>query len=181
MRNIAVAVMLLVAFTVAAAQKDVSKRPSQPGRAEVTLQGKKISIDYSRPKIADPKTGQPRKIFGELVPYDKVWRTGANEATTLKTEADLDVGGTTVPTGTYTIFSIPSENGWQLIINKQTGQWGTVYNQGMDLARIPMKVEATKKTVDPFTIELQHTGDTTAVLHLMWENTDATVPLELKK
>ncbi len=181
MRNVAVAVMVLFACAIALAQKDISKRPSQPGRAEVTLQGKKISIDYSRPKIADPKTGQPRKIFGELVPYDKVWRTGANEATTLKTEADLDIGGTTVPAGTYTIYSIPSEHGWQLIINKQTGQWGTVYNQAMDLARIPMKVETTKKTVDPFTIELQRTSDTSAVLHLTWENTDATVPIELKK
>ena len=116
MRNVALAAVILIAFTVAAAQQDKSKRPSQPGRAEVTLSGKKISVDYSRPKIADPKTGQPRKIFGELVPYDKVWRTGANEATTLKTEADLVVGGTPVPCGTFRLYSVAAESGWQLIV-----------------------------------------------------------------
>src|SRR5512140_2746600 len=114
MRQVSLAVIVLIAFTVAAAQQDKSKRPSPPGRAEVTLSGKKISVDYSRPKIADPRSGQPRKIFGELVPFDKVWRTGANEATIFKTEADLNIGGTVVPAGSYTLYSVPSEGSWQL-------------------------------------------------------------------
>ena len=76
--------------------------------------------------------------MGELVPYDKVWRTGANAATTLKTTAALDFGGTLVPAGTYTLYTLPGEKGWKLILNKQTGQWGTQYDQAQDLgARRP--------------------------------------------
>src|SRR5512141_1369365 len=99
MRKLSIALLIVFAITLAAAQRDKSQRPSPPGKAEETLGGKKIVIEYSRPKMADPKTGQPRKIMGGLVPYGEVWRTGANEATSLKTDADLDIGGATVPAG----------------------------------------------------------------------------------
>src|SRR5205807_1014333 len=89
-------VLLLTSFT--AAQQDKSKRPSPPGTAEVTLKGSKITIDYSRPSM------KGRKIVGELLPYGKVWRTGANEATTLTTETALNIGGTNVPAGKYTLY-----------------------------------------------------------------------------
>ncbi|MBZ5646034.1 MAG: DUF2911 domain-containing protein [Acidobacteriia bacterium] len=181
MRKLSIALFVLLAFTLAAAQQDKSKRPSPPGTAEVTLSGKKITVDYSRPKIADPKTGTPRKIFGGLVPYGQVWRTGANDATSLKTDADLDIGGTKVPAGSYTVFTLPSESGWKLIINKQTGEWGTKYDEKQDFARIPMKAEKTSKTVDPFTISFDKKSETEAALHLAWENTDASVSVRLKK
>ena len=180
MRKLSLVALVLIA-TFAFAQQDKSKRPSQPGTAEVTLGGHKITIDYSRPKIADPKTGEKRKIFGGLVPYGEVWRTGANEATSLKTDTALDIGGTTVPAGSYTLFSLPGEKDWKLIVNKQTGQWGTKYDEKQDLARIPMKVDKTSTTVDPFTISLDKKSDSEAVLHLKWENTDATVPVKIKK
>ena len=181
MRKLSAAVIVLVAFTFAAAQQDKSKRPSPPGTAEVTLSGKKVAIDYSRPRIADPKTGQARKIFGGLVPYGQVWRTGANEATSIKTDAALEIGGTTVPAGSYTLFTLPTESGWKLIVNKQTGQWGTKYDEKQDLARIPMQVAKTSKTVDPFAISFDKKSETEAVLHLAWETTDASVPVKLKK
>ena len=81
-----------------------------------------------------------RKIFGELVPYGQVWRTGANAATSLKTDVDLTIGGASVPAGSYTLYSIPEEKKWKLIINKETGQWGTKYDEKQDLARVDMKV-----------------------------------------
>ncbi len=181
MPKFSLAVVVLIAFTFAAAQQDKSKRPSPAGSTEVTLSGKKVTIDYSRPKIADPKTGQARKIFGRLVSYGQVWRTGANEATSLKSDADLDIGGAKVPAGSYTLFTLPTENGWKLIVNKQTGQWGTKYDEKQDLTRIPMQVAKTSKTVDPFTISFDKKSETEAVLHLAWENTDASVSVKLKK
>jgi Protein of unknown function (DUF2911) len=182
MRKLSIAVLVVLVVSFAAAQKDKSKRPSQPGTAEVTLDGHKITVDYSRPKMADPKTGQPRKIFGGVVPYDQVWRTGANEATSLKTDTDLDIGGTTVPAGSYTLYTLPKADTWTLIISKKTGQWGIPYpGESEDLARIPMKGGKVDKIVDPFTISLDKKSETEAVLHLAWESTDEWVPVKLKK
>jgi len=181
MRKVPILMFVLLAFTIAAAQQDKSKRPSPPGTAEVTLSGKKITVDYSRPKIRDPKTGQPRKIMGNVVPYGKVWRTGANEATSFQTQADLDIKGTTVPAGSYTLYSLPSEGTWKLIISKKTGQWGTDYDDTQDLARIDMDKSSPSTTVDPFTVSFEKKSETEAILHLAWENTGVSVPIKLKK
>jgi hypothetical protein len=121
-----------------------------------------------------------RKVYGELVPYGKVWRTGANAATSLTTDTALDIGGTTVPAGNYTLYSVPGENSWQLIVNKQTGQWGTKYDQGQDLARIPMKVSKLPSALETFTISLDKTGAKSATLKLDWELTSATVNITEK-
>src|SRR4051812_36118601 len=176
-----IAVLMLLSLA-AAQQDDKSKRPSPPGKAEVTLNGKKISVDYSRPKIADPQTGKPRKIMGELVPYGQPWRAGANEATSFVTETDLDIGGTTVPAGKYTLYALPEADKWTLIISKKTGQWGIPYpGESDDLARIPMKVSKTAKTVDPFTISLNKQGADAATLTLAWENTQASALMKAKE
>jgi DUF2911 family protein len=158
-------VLAWAAFAVAqSAQQDKSKRPSPPGTAEVTLKGKKITIDYSRPFLKGRHVGQ------ELAPYGKVWRTGANEATTLTTEVDLNIGGTKVPAGKYTLWTLPSEGTWKLIINKQTGQWGTNYDESQDLARIDMQKTALPQPVEQFTISFDKKDDATANLNLDWEN-----------
>jgi len=166
--------LMFMLTAVAGAQEDKSKRPSPPGAAEVTLKGKKIKIDYSRPSM------KGRKIVGDLVPYDRVWRTGANEATTLTTEANLNIGGTSVPAGTYTLYSLPSEGTWKLIINKQTGQWGTEYDEKQDLARVDLKKSRTKAPVEQFTISFDKKGNDTADLVLEWENTRLTVPVKVQ-
>ncbi len=153
-------------------------RPSPPGTAEFKFDdGKTITINYSRPKIRDPKTGEPRKIMGGLVPYGKVWRTGANEATTFITTADLDIAGTQVPAGSYTLFTVPEENGpWKLIISKKTGEWGIPYpGEQYELARIDMQSQKTPATVDPFTVSFDKRGPNAGVLKLAWENTEASV------
>lgn len=121
-----------------------------------------------------------RKIMGGLVPYGKVWRTGANEATTLTTEADLNIGGTDVPAGKYTLYTLPSEESWKLIINKQTGQWGTVYDQGKDLARVDLKKSSLNQPVEQLTISFKKTNDSTADLVIQWETTELSVPVKAK-
>jgi hypothetical protein len=184
-------VFVLVACTLA--QTDKSQRPSAPGTAEMTLNGKKISVEYSRPKIRDPKSGQPRKIMGGLVPYGQVWRAGANEATTLKTEGNLDVNGALLPAGTYTLFAIPEMDKCTLVISKKTGEWGIPYpGQSDDFARVPMKLEHLEQLIDPFTITLEPpradqlplmgvgSGAAPARLCLEWEHARACVDLRAK-
>jgi hypothetical protein len=165
----------LVVILVAAlpfAQQDKSQRPSPPGTAEVTLKGKKITVEYSRPSLKGRKVGQ------ELAPYGQVWRTGANEATSFTTEIDLNIGGVKVPAGKYTLYSLPSEGTWKLIINKQTGQWGTQYNEAQDLARIDMKKSSLPQPVEQFTISFDKKGENAADLNLDWEKTRVSVTLK---
>jgi DUF2911 family protein len=168
----AVFFVFLVSALSPAQQQDKSKRPSPPGTAEVTLKGKKVTIDYSRP------SARGRKIIGGVVPYGEVWRTGANEATALKTEVALNIGGTKVPAGTYTLYTLPSETTWKLIINKQTGQWGTEYHQEQDLARVDLQKSQTKQPVEQFTISFDKKDDANATLVMEWENTRVSVPVK---
>ena len=169
----AVAVSALAALMWA---QDNKKPLSPPGQATVTFaDGKTVTVDYSRPSM------RSRKIFGGLVPYDQVWRTGANAATSLKTNTDLVIGGTNVPAGNYTLYTLPGMKNWQLIVNKQTGQWGTEYNQSQDLARIPMQVAQRPSGLEMFTISFDKTGGDAAVLKLEWENTIASVDVKEKK
>ena len=134
------------------------QRASPPATVEASIEGHAFSISYSRP------SAKGRDIWGALVPYGRVWRTGANEATTLVAEADLTIGGTHVPAGTYTLFSIPTADGGQLIINKQTGQWGTRYSEAQDFARVPMTRSANADPVEQFTIAVDEHG----TLQLIW-------------
>jgi hypothetical protein len=145
--------------------EDKSKRPSPPGTADCTINGKKVTIDYSRPFL------KGRKLGTDLAPYGKVWRTGANEATTLTTAIALDIAGAKVPAGTYTLYTLPSEGTWKLIINKQTGQWGTEYHQEQDLARVDMKKQEITVPVEQFTISLDQDSNSSADLILEWEKT----------
>ncbi|HVP52543.1 MAG TPA: DUF2911 domain-containing protein, partial [Terriglobales bacterium] len=115
LRTCAVLLAAIAVYSVLACAQDKSKRPSPPGSAECKFaDGKTVHIDYSRPSV------KSRKIFGGLVPFNKEWRTGANEATTFVTNSSLDVGGAKVPAGNYTLFTIPSQKQWTLIISKKT-------------------------------------------------------------
>lgn len=169
-----VSLVMLIAVLGMAQQppQDKSKRPSPPGTAEVTLKNKEITIDYSRPSLKGRKVGQ------ELAPYGKVWRTGANEATALNTAIDLNIGGAKVPAGKYTLYTLPSEGTWKLIINKQTGQWGTQYDESQDLARVDMKKTALPQPVEQFTISFDKKNENTANLNLDWENTRVSVEIK---
>jgi hypothetical protein len=167
---------LLLAFTVLAACQDKSKRPSPPAQAQCKFSdGKTLTIDYSSPRM------KGRKIYGGLVPYGKVDRTGANEATTFVTDANLSVGGKDVPAASYTIFTVPNPDKWTLIINKKTGEWGIPYKYEADeLARVDMKVSSTSAPVENFTIALASMGGS-CTLTITWENTQASVDISEKK
>jgi hypothetical protein len=150
--------------------------PSPPAQAAITLDGKSVTVDYCAPSM------KGRKIFGDLIPYDHWWRTGANTSTTLKTETGLRIGTLKVPAGTYSIYSIPSATAWKLIINKQTGQWGTVYKEDQDLGRVNMTAgTAPSSPVETFKISFENTKGNRTQLHLIWENTDVYVPVEAVK
>ncbi len=156
-------------------------RVSPAATVEADIDGAHVKLAYSRPYTKDPKTGEPRKIWGGLVPWDKVWRTGANEATLLTTDKELQIGGTTVPAGTYSIYTLPEESGTsKLIINKQTGQWGTVYDEKKDFARVDLKKKSLEKPVDQFTMAIDK-ADGGGVLRMMWENTEYSVGFTVKK
>ena len=145
--------------------------PSPPADTSQTVDGKTVSIHYNAPSM------RGRKIFGGLVPYDKVWRTGANPATALKTDVNLKIGTASVPAGSYTLYTLPSTGTWKLIINKQTGQWGTKYDQSQDLARVDMKTETLSSPQEVMSITLEPFQDKTSSLHVRWETTDASVPV----
>jgi len=162
------AMLALAVTSVSLAQE---AKPSPPAKVEVELRGKTVTIDYSRPSM------RGRKIMGALVPYGQVWRTGANDATSLKTAVDLEIGGVKVPAGNYTLYSLPTETAWKLIINKQTGQFGTEYDEAQDLARVPLVKTALPSPMEQFTIEFVKKGADSADLILEWENTKLSVPV----
>jgi hypothetical protein len=166
---------LTLGIACSAAQQDKASRPSPPAQATCQLtSGATITIDYSSPRA------KGRKIFGGIVPFGKIWRAGANEATSFVTTADLSVGGTTVPAGTYTIFAIPEQNQWTLVISKKTGEWGLAYaGAGEDLARIGMKVSQLPSSVENFTIAFDH-GSSSCTLDMDWETTRASVDISKK-
>ena len=171
-------ILVTIAITALAAimLAQGNKPASPPGEATIKFDdGKSVSIQYSRPSM------RGRKIFGGLVPYDEVWRTGANAATSLKTDVALSIGGASVPAGSYTLYTLPGANGWKLIINKQTGQWGTEYDKAQDLARVDMKVGQRSTPLEEFTISFDKTGGNSATLKLEWDTTVASVDVKEKK
>lgn len=160
--------------------------PPDSVRAEVV--GARIAIDYSRPAM------RGRKIFGAVVPWDSVWRTGANAATRFTTSADLVIGGKTIPKGTYTLWTLPSPAGWKLIVNSQTkapcqgsacmlptrrALWGTDYAADSDFVRLDLHVEQLTRPVEQFTIAVAP-QDNGAVLRMEWETTRVSIPFTRK-
>lgn len=166
---------ILLMGSAAGAQQDKSKRPSPPAAATCELgAGQNVKVDYSSPRA------KGRKIFGNLVPYGEIWRTGANEATTLVAGTNIRVGGTDVPAGSYTIFTIPGQDKWTLVISKKTGEWGTDYpGPSQDLVRIDMKAGKTSAPVEDFTIAFDKAGSG-CTMRIEWENTQATVAVAKK-
>ena len=152
-----------------------SQRASPRDKVSAKVDGASITIDYSRPYA------KGRAIFAKdgLVPLGKVWRTGADAATTMTTDATLVIGSLTVPAGTYTLYTIPGEREWTLIVNKQTGQWGTVYQEAQDLGRVPMKPSKIDAT-EQFEIRIEDTP-AGGELHMAWETTRATAAFTVKK
>ncbi|MGA6980038.1 MAG: DUF2911 domain-containing protein [Candidatus Sulfotelmatobacter sp.] len=174
-KRIAVSSALVLLFTAAAFAQMGTARPSPPASATCDLGGgKTIKTDYSSPRM------KGRKIYGGLVPFGEVWRTGANDATTFVPSADVVVGGKDVPAGNYTIFTVPNADEWKLIINKKTGEWGIPYKYESDeLGRVDMKVSKLPSPVEDFTISYAKSG-TGCTMYIDWETTRASVNISAK-
>jgi len=166
-------IALLALFAFVTTVTCIAQKASPPESASCDLgAGKTIKTNYSSPRM------KGRKIYGELVPYGQVWRTGANEATTFVTSSAVTVGGKAVPAGSYTIFTIPTADKWTLIINKKTGEWGIPYNYESDeLARVDMKVSKLPSPVENFTISYVKTAGG-CTMNLDWETTRASVDIK---
>ena len=166
----AISILALGAILVIAQQ-----RASPHETVELMLNGKKVSISYGRPYMKGRKV-----VGGTLVPYDQVWRTGADEATKLTTETDLMIGNLSVPKGSYSLFTLPSQSGWKLIVNKTADQWGAFkYEAAQDLGRTDMKVKALSAPVEQFTIKLAGSGKA-GTLTMQWEKTEASIAIAAK-
>jgi len=139
---------------------------------KTTVAGAALWIDYGRPG----KRG--RVVFGNVVPYGEVWRTGANAATQFKTDKPLDFAGTVIPAGFYTLWTVPSPSGWKLIFNGETGQWGTDYHADKNVATVDMKVSALPQSEERFIIRVEPAADG-GVLQLDWDTTRASAPFRV--
>ena len=132
-----------------------------------------IEVEYSRPSV------KGRKVFGDMLAYGSVWRTGANSATKITFSTAVKFGGVDVPAGTYALFSIPGEKEWTVILNKVPGQWGSYsYDAKNDIARAVVKPIALTSPIESFSIGIADLRDESATLYLAWEKTRVPVPLE---
>jgi hypothetical protein len=174
------AALAVIAVNPGSAQQKGRKQPlSPPAETSVTLGGKTLTIKYAAPSM------RGRKIFGEggrvsQDPTYPVWRAGANSATAFHTDADLDIGGCSVPKGDYTLFALVNADPWQLIVNKQTGQWGLAYQQDMDLCRVKMSMSKPPQPIEMLKIALSSAGSGAGKLQMEWENVIASVPFTVK-
>lgn len=170
---LAVAGSLLALSSVALAQRTTESK---------TIAGKTISVNYTAPKV----NNRAGKLFGKdgriaQDPNYPVWRGGANQATAFHTDADLDIGGLAVPKGDYTLYiDLADPENWQLIVNKQLGQWGLTYNKPQDLGRVKMTMSKPPATVEDLKYTLTDEGGNKARLTLSWENKIASVPIVVK-
>jgi hypothetical protein len=151
-------------------QYGYSKYTSPPANVAATIAGKKITIEYYAPST------HGRKIMGALVPFGEVWCTGANWATKITSEANLQMGSLKLPAGSYSIWTLPNANEWTLIINKETGQFHKDYDSSTDFGRTKMDLKALADPVETFKIELRSDGGNKGTLALDWEKTEASIP-----
>jgi len=169
---------LILCFVVllpnAEAQTLPEPRQSPIGLSRIIVDDCYVKVVYGRPNVRN------RQIFGSLVPFGEVWRTGANEATELTTTCNLSIDGNTLPAGNYSIFSIPSEKEWVVIFNKQLGQWGSyTYNPDYDVFRITAPVHTTESTIEMFSIILENGTSNKAKMTFEWENSRVVLPVDM--
>ena len=153
---------------------------SPPAQTSVTLAGKTVSIHYSAPSVRHRKIFGPGGLLSQDPTYP-AWRAGANSATSFHTDGDLTIGNLTVPKGDYTIYVwVADPDNWQLILSRQTGQWGLEYNAKMDLGRVKMTMSKPPAPVEVYKMTLSAAGAKSGKLELAWENHIASVPITAK-
>jgi hypothetical protein len=164
-----------LAPSIAARDANQPRRELSPrGKAAATVDGATITLDYGRPS----KRG--REIFGNVVPFGQVWRTGANQATQLTMDRALNVAGDVIPAGSYSIFSIPQSDAWTIIINSETGQTGTAHDAARDLLRVPAQVRELSEPVEQFTVRIDDT-DAGGNIRFQWDRSEAVLPFKVPR
>ena len=174
---LALAITALAFGAAVSAQKTTPIKTGSGGsphvRTDWTIDGGNLSIEYGRPSLKGRTPGK------DIDPYDgREWRTGADEATTLKTDKMLMIGSLHVPAGTYTIYTIPTGGTWHLVLSKKTGQWGIPYPKGEDLGRAPMTLGKAPAAAEQLTFSIQDTP-AGATLHIDWGTTRASIPFTI--
>jgi len=180
LRSLATAACCTLLATAGLAQMGDMKMDQPAGKAlaspdataNVTLNGKSITIHYNSPRL------KGRTIGSDIVPYGEVWRTGANPATTLITPTNLKIGTLDVPAGTYTLFTLPSKGQWVFIVSKKTGEWGIPYPEGNDLGRTPMTSKPVASSQENMSISFENTRGSTTDLHVKWGAVDQYVTVK---
>ncbi|MGV3557712.1 DUF2911 domain-containing protein [Larkinella arboricola] len=167
----ALAVLVLVAFW---GIRSYTKSASPEATAEINQNGVYVKVEYCQPY----KKG--RKIFGGIVPYGQVWRTGANEATIITLDQNVTVAGQPLDEGEYSLWTIPSEGNWIVIFNRETGQWGTDYDQTKDVLRVPVLARKRNAVAEQFYISFAPQSGGTDMM-LVWDNTEAVVPIRVRE
>ena len=170
--RITVFAYLILMATCLHAQEILKLRPSPLAITSVRYKDHYVKITYSQPQR------KGREIFGGLVPFGKVWRTGANEATEITTIRDIQMDSILLRAGTYSVFTIPEKDRWTIIINSDVGLWGAYnYNPAKDLWRFDVPVQSTDKMYEPFTIIFEHRNEVADLL-MMWDNTRISIPIK---
>jgi tetratricopeptide (TPR) repeat protein len=158
-----------ILFADAQSIKTPQPSPGQTLRQDFGISS--IELNYSRPGI------KGRKIFGDLVPYGKVWRTGANSATRIKFSDDVTIGGQALKAGEYAIYNVPGEKEWEIIINKGSVNWGTDYKQEDDILRVKATPVNLNQPVETFTMQFANVKSNSTDLQIMWDKTLVSVPI----
>lgn len=177
MKKTAIIIGIILAVLAAGfyGMRTYTKMASPQARAVYEKGGLKIQVDYCRPS----KKG--RVVFGQLEPYGKVWRTGANEATEIAFNQPVIFGGKPVAAGTYTLFTIPDSVQWTVILNSELDQWGAFnYNEGKDVVRVQVPAVQTPQVTEMFTIDFEDAGNRVAIV-LAWDQTRVAVPIGVKE
>ena len=170
MKKILSTALICLIVAVASAQlKTPAPSPTQTIKQDFGLSS--IELVYSRPGM------KGRKIFGDLVPWNKVWRTGANSATRIKFTDDVMIGGQALKAGEYAIYTVPNENEWEVIINKGSANWGTEYKMEDDIFRVKVKPMKLDQSVESFTMQFGNVKPTSADLQIMWDKTAVAIPI----
>ena len=166
----AITILILLLADLSVAQEPIS---SPLDSVKLSVNGRRIAVYYGRPEM------RGRKIMGDFVRYDKVWRTGSGQSTTLVTNTDIQIGTIEIPEGSYSLYTLPSATQWKLIVNKQTGQWGTVYNPDLDFGRTNLTVKRLRSPVERCTFVLEKGNNHSGQLRIEWENTALSVPFSI--
>ena len=171
MKKIVLALFIASGLLTANAQQLRTPAPSPTQSIKQDFGLSSVELIYSRPGM------KGRKIFGDLVPWGKVWRTGANNATRIKFNDDVNFGGQPLKAGEYALYTVPGVNEWEIIINKGSANWGTEYKQEDDIFRVKAKPMNLEQPVETFTMQFANVKPTSTDLRIMWDRTAVAVPI----